>query len=72
MFLSIVLNRKLKFRFPSLLQDPSYRDAVENSASFNTRLSIEKKMRLPFLDAQTGIFICLQNIYTFGLVILKL
>jgi hypothetical protein len=27
---------------------------VENSASFNTRMALEKRMRLPFLDAQTG------------------
>lgn len=43
------------FCFQSALHDPAYRDAVENSASFNTRMSLEKKMRLPFLDAQTGV-----------------
>jgi len=45
----------LCFCFQSALHDPAYRDAVENSASFNTRMSLEKKMRLPFLDAQTGV-----------------
>ena len=43
--------------FLSALHDPAYRDAVENSASFNTRMSLEKKMRLPFLDAQTGKYV---------------
>ncbi|XP_059156548.1 zinc finger protein ubi-d4-like isoform X10 [Physella acuta] len=32
-----------------------YMDLLEQTASFNTRLSIERKMRLPFLDSQTGV-----------------
>ncbi|XP_022090948.1 zinc finger protein DPF3-like isoform X2 [Acanthaster planci] len=32
-----------------------YREATENAASFNTRLVAERKMRLPFLDSQTGV-----------------
>ncbi|BFZ03245.1 hypothetical protein BsWGS_06285 [Bradybaena similaris] len=32
-----------------------YMDILEQTASFNTRLSIERKMRLPFLDSQTGV-----------------
>ncbi|XP_041362515.1 zinc finger protein ubi-d4-like [Gigantopelta aegis] len=32
-----------------------YKEAIEQTASFNTRLSIERKLRLPFLDSQTGI-----------------
>jgi hypothetical protein len=38
----------------SFLGDTGYRDYVENAASFNTRLLVERRMRLPFLDAQTG------------------
>ncbi|XP_005100689.1 zinc finger protein ubi-d4 isoform X2 [Aplysia californica] len=32
-----------------------YLEAMEQTASFNTRLSMERKMRLPFLDSQTGV-----------------
>jgi len=42
-------------RIKSLLNDSLYKEAVEHSASYNTRLCIERKMRLPFLDAQTGV-----------------
>ncbi|GAB6021691.1 hypothetical protein CHUAL_004271 [Chamberlinius hualienensis] len=42
-------------RIKSLLNDNLYKEAVEHSASYNTRLCIERKMRLPFLDAQTGV-----------------
>lgn len=33
----------------------SYRECLEVSASFNSRLSMERRMRLPFLDPQTGV-----------------
>ncbi len=36
------------------MRDSTYRDIVENSATYNTRLCIERKLRMPFLDAQTG------------------
>ncbi|XP_064604045.1 zinc finger protein ubi-d4 B-like [Liolophura sinensis] len=32
-----------------------YKEATEQTANFNTRMSIERKMRLPFLDSQTGV-----------------
>ncbi|XP_033626936.1 zinc finger protein DPF3-like isoform X1 [Asterias rubens] len=32
-----------------------YREALENAAHFNTRLVAERRMRLPFLDSQTGV-----------------
>ncbi|XP_057380388.1 zinc finger protein ubi-d4-like isoform X2 [Daphnia carinata] len=51
----IVVNRPIVEKLQNLLQDSTYRDAVENSASFNTRMALEKRMRLPFLDAQTGV-----------------
>ncbi|KAJ4436059.1 hypothetical protein ANN_18686 [Periplaneta americana] len=44
---------------PSFLNDSSYREAIENSANYNTRLCIERRLRMPFLDSQTdktGIF----------------
>ncbi|CAG0914589.1 unnamed protein product [Notodromas monacha] len=46
------------FSFQSVenfLSDKAYKDMLENASSFNTRLLVERRMRLPFLDAQTGI-----------------
>lgn len=41
--------------FLSILSDSFYKDAMEHAASYNTRLCLERKMRLPFLDQQTGV-----------------
>ncbi|XP_060553474.1 zinc finger protein DPF3-like isoform X2 [Ruditapes philippinarum] len=35
--------------------DAYYNDAIEQAASFNVRLKNDRKMRLPFLDSQTGV-----------------
>ncbi|XP_070578974.1 zinc finger protein ubi-d4-like [Ptychodera flava] len=32
-----------------------YKEALDNTSHFNTRLTIERKLRLPFLDTHTGI-----------------
>ncbi|VVC41304.1 Hypothetical protein CINCED_3A014910 [Cinara cedri] len=37
------------------INELSYREAVENSVNFNTRLCIERRLRMPFLDTQTGV-----------------
>lgn len=37
------------------MKGPSYREAIESSANYNTRLCIERRLRLPFLDSQTGV-----------------
>uniref|UniRef100_A0A2S2QEE5 Zinc finger protein n=1 Tax=Sipha flava TaxID=143950 RepID=A0A2S2QEE5_9HEMI len=37
------------------INDLSYREAVENSVNYNTRLCIERRLRMPFLDTQTGV-----------------
>jgi len=42
--------------FFSFINDLSYREAVENSVNYNTRLCIERRLRMPFLDTQTGIY----------------
>lgn len=39
----------------SYMNDPVYKETVENSSSYNERLVKERKTRLPFLDAQTGV-----------------
>lgn len=42
-------------RIESFLNDSTYRETVEISASFNTRLCLERRSRMPFLDPQTGV-----------------
>ena len=32
-----------------------YKDALENVSAFNSRLRFERRQRIPFIDAQTGI-----------------
>jgi zinc finger protein ubi-d4 len=51
----INVNPQTLARIKRYLDDPAYKDAIEHSATYNTRLCIERKMRLPFLDAQTGV-----------------
>lgn len=50
------------------MNDPVYKETVENSSSYNERLVKERKLRLPFIDAQTGVaqsidycLVCLVN-----------
>lgn len=38
-----------------MLNDSSYRELIEFSSNFNTRLCLERKLRLPFIDPQTGV-----------------
>jgi zinc finger protein ubi-d4 len=38
-----------------LLNDSAYRELIEISANFNTRLCVERKLRTPFHDPQTGV-----------------
>lgn len=40
--------------FFSFLNDPSYKEIIENSSTFNSRLCAERRMRMPFIDTQTG------------------
>ncbi|XP_015790346.1 zinc finger protein ubi-d4 [Tetranychus urticae] len=37
------------------LNEISYRDAIENSSKYNNQLVGDRKTRLPFIDAQTGV-----------------
>ncbi|XP_076366920.1 zinc finger protein DPF3-like isoform X2 [Tachypleus tridentatus] len=52
---ALAINSEAVKRLESILNDSSYREAVENSANYNTHLCLERKTRLPFLDAQTGV-----------------
>lgn len=42
-------------RLKTFLSEPAYKDATESSSVCNTRLVVERRLRLPFLDAQTGV-----------------
>ncbi|XP_063699528.1 zinc finger protein ubi-d4 [Culicoides brevitarsis] len=42
-------------KIEAFLSGDSYKEMLENSETFNTRLCIERKLRMPFLDPQTGI-----------------
>lgn len=37
------------------MNDQTYREILESAANYNTRLCIERRLRLPFLDSQTGV-----------------
>jgi len=40
-----------------------YREVIENASSYNARLCSERKLRLPFLDSQTGVAQNHSNLY---------
>lgn len=42
-------------KIESFLNDNAYRELLENSENYNTRLCIERRLRMPFLDQQTGV-----------------
>ncbi|KAK3919097.1 Zinc finger protein neuro-d4 [Frankliniella fusca] len=42
-------------KIESFLNDSQYRETVESSVNYNTRLCIERRLRMPFLDSQTGV-----------------
>ncbi|XP_058445377.1 zinc finger protein ubi-d4 [Malaya genurostris] len=50
-------------KIESYMRDSTYRETLEVSASFNTRLCLERRMRLPFFDSQTGIAQKHSNLY---------
>lgn len=42
-------------KLENFFQNSAYRETIECIANFNTRLSYERRQRLPFRDQQTGI-----------------
>jgi len=50
-------------KIEKLLNDSAYSELIEFSANFNTRLCVERKLRLPFLDPQTGVAQKHSNLY---------
>lgn len=41
--------------FFSFFNDSGYKDYLENACSFNRKLNEERKMRIPYIDGQTGV-----------------
>ncbi|XP_055611385.1 zinc finger protein ubi-d4 [Uranotaenia lowii] len=52
---SLKINMQSLEKIESFLHDSAYKEAIENSETFNTRLCIERRLRMPFLDPQTGV-----------------
>nr|XP_026497697.1 zinc finger protein ubi-d4 [Vanessa tameamea] len=50
-----VVNPSNLTKIESFLNDPSYKEIIENSSTFNSRLCAERRMRMPFIDTQTGV-----------------
>lgn len=42
-------------KIETFLNDSAYKEVLENSENYNTRLCIERRLRMPFLDPQTGV-----------------
>lgn len=42
-------------KIETFLNDTAYRELLESSENYNTRLCIERRLRMPFLDQQTGV-----------------
>lgn len=42
-------------KIQNFLNDSAYKEILENSETYNTRLCIERRLRMPFLDPQTGV-----------------
>ncbi|XP_057323123.1 zinc finger protein DPF3 isoform X3 [Microplitis mediator] len=50
-----VVNESNLNKIESFLNDTAYREAIENSSTYNSRLCRERRLRMPFLDSQTGV-----------------
>ncbi|XP_014609115.1 PREDICTED: zinc finger protein ubi-d4-like isoform X1 [Polistes canadensis] len=49
------VNENNLIKIESFLNDTAYREAIENSSNYNSRLCRERRLRMPFLDSQTGV-----------------
>ncbi|EDV59905.1 zinc finger protein ubi-d4 [Drosophila erecta] len=53
---TLVVNIANFEKYQNFLNDKEkYKEILENSETFNTRLCIERRLRMPFLDPQTGV-----------------
>ncbi|XP_075169922.1 double PHD fingers d4 [Haematobia irritans] len=42
-------------KIQNFINDTAYKEILENSENYNTRLCIERRLRMPFLDQMTGV-----------------
>lgn len=59
--LNIKMTNLLKIE--NFINDQSYSELIEYSANFNAKLCIERRLRMPFLDPQTGVAQKHSNLY---------
>ncbi|ETN66818.1 requim, req/dpf2 [Anopheles darlingi] len=52
---NLVVNVNNLEKIENFLNDSTYKEIIENSETFNTRLCLERRLRMPFLDPQTGV-----------------
>ena len=52
--------------FKRFFNDSAYKDYLENAVSFNRKLNEERKMRLPYIDGQTGVAQRHYNVSTYS------
>lgn len=50
-----IVNRTNLHKIENFLNSSVYQENLEYSSNFNTRLCVERRMRLPFFDPQTGV-----------------
>ncbi|XP_078040502.1 double PHD fingers d4 isoform X2 [Augochlora pura] len=50
-----VVNESNLCKIESYLNDTAYRESIENASNYNSRLCRERRLRMPFLDSQTGV-----------------
>lgn len=50
-------------KIENFINDQSYSELIEYSANFNAKLCIERRLRMPFLDPQTGVAQKHSNLY---------
>ncbi|EEB11828.1 requim, req/dpf2, putative [Pediculus humanus corporis] len=50
-----VVNQAALEKIESFINDPAYCEVLESSAGYNSRICIERRLRMPFLDSHTGV-----------------
>ena len=60
---TVILKMPNLKKIEAQINDEFYKNLLESTESFNSKLCLERKMRLPFLDPQTGIAQRNSNLY---------
>ncbi|XP_059086805.1 zinc finger protein neuro-d4-like isoform X2 [Tigriopus californicus] len=55
MVLTLEVDAKRVKRLEKFMSDPAYKDYLEQATAFNRKLNEERKMRIPYIDGQTGV-----------------